>query len=424
MGRTPRAGRAFWRPARSVLWEPQDSPTAAKPGPTTGWAPTWSAAAGVLRAVRILRRPTPTSRISRAPNCGPNGASPDFRGLGEHLLSLAALRQHRRRGPGCRAGPSPAPVDVTTPRRSRRPQPRPRFPAHRLRRPSTSGRTARRGQAGGPAVDHGRRAEPRPLDSVGDGAQGTSVDRHRHAMGRHRAQPQGQRPGPGDGTATIELTPTDTEPRLTSTLAAPAGKPYLETPIDVDTQRVVSTGGEKQLTAQATVPAQRSPDRSTSRSRTARAAKDSGVALRLTAKDQISRPGAKWRAAREPGWNAGRAHHRGRGRRSGRRESSDTAGDLRHRGEPSGGPRRCFRSHRPAFGLRHSQPGATLALTIENIPNEVPTAIPADAGPPAAVVHAATSTTTSPLSIAALGTVALPGTALVGFLARRRFERN
>jgi hypothetical protein len=51
----------------------------------------------------------------------------------------------------------------------------------------------------------------------------------------------------GDGTAKVRATPTGPDPRLVAGLSAPADKPYVRSPVSVDTQRVVSTGGEKHI---------------------------------------------------------------------------------------------------------------------------------------------------------------------------------
>jgi hypothetical protein len=57
---------------------------------------------------------------------------------------------------------------------------------------------------------------------------------------------------------------------------------------------------------------------------------------------------------------------------------------------------------------------------LTNVPNEVPTLIPAGAGPPAAVVYPGAVVTTSPLGSVTLGALAPAGFPLVGPLARWR----
>ncbi|KAA9162282.1 hypothetical protein FPZ12_011600 [Amycolatopsis acidicola] len=229
-----------------------------------------------------------------------------------------------------------------------------------------------------------------------------------------------------DGTATVEVTPTGTEPSATATLAGPADKPYVQAPVDVDTQRVVSTGGEKQLTAKASVTARTKPGAVHIAKLDAKSGKGiSGVALRLTAKDKTSpAKGQSGDSLVGPDGKPAVLTTAG--------DSGEAAvADLQTPQEicvvevsPPAGYDDAFNPEDPPSACGTVQPGDTLALTIENSPNEVPTAIPAGADPPTAVFRASTTTTTSPLGIAAVGGLALLGTGLVGFLARRRFGRN
>ena len=54
-----------------------------------------------------------------------------------------------------------------------------------------------------------------------------------------------------DDGLTLKVTPTGTSPRLDIELASPAEVPVVQQSVDLDTQRVVSTGGEEKLTATA-----------------------------------------------------------------------------------------------------------------------------------------------------------------------------
>lgn len=139
-----------------------------------------------------------------------------------------------------------------------------------------------------------------------------------------------------DGTAKVRATPTGQEPRLVAGLSAPADKPYVRSPVSVDTQRVVSTGGEKHLKIE-------------------KAAKGK------------NRPGQHGPGENGPGQN----------------------------------------------GPEHT-PG--------NEANQVPTVIPAGA-PPSVIMHAGTTTTGSAAGFAVTGGLALAGSALVGFVARRRLGK-
>ncbi|WP_236789309.1 collagen binding domain-containing protein [Amycolatopsis sp. GM8] len=225
-----------------------------------------------------------------------------------------------------------------------------------------------------------------------------------------------------DGTATVQVAPTGDDPQLTAALSAPADKPYVRAPVDVDTQRVVSTGGEKQLTAKGSVKARTKPGAVQVTKIDARSGKGiSGVALRLTGKDKVSP--AKDQDGKPMAGPDGKP------------AVLTTAGDAGTAGVPNlqtpqeicvievtppDGYDQAFDPANPPTACGTVQPGQTLALTIKNTPNQVPTAIPAGVEPPSAVLHASTTMTTSPLGFAALGVLAILGSALVGFLARRR----
>lgn len=62
-----------------------------------------------------------------------------------------------------------------------------------------------------------------------------------------------------DGAATTEVIPTGPEPKVVATLDSPADVPRVQEPVAVDTQRIVSTGGEKQLSAEASTEARTKP---------------------------------------------------------------------------------------------------------------------------------------------------------------------
>lgn len=94
---------------------------------------------------------------------------------------------------------------------------------------------------------------------------------------------------PADGSPLVlEVTPTGPNPTVTGELAAPADRPYVRQAVDAPdtTQRVVSTGGEQQLTVEATTTAVTAPGqvRITKVDEQSQA-RISGVALRLSLPD-------------------------------------------------------------------------------------------------------------------------------------------
>ncbi|MCU1680865.1 MAG: hypothetical protein JWQ81_1604 [Amycolatopsis sp.] len=230
-----------------------------------------------------------------------------------------------------------------------------------------------------------------------------------------------------DGTATAMLTPTDAKPALGSTVSAPADKPYVRIP-DVaadNTQHVVSTGGEKQLTAQGTAKASTKPGKVSVTKTDAKTGKGiSGVALRITGKDKAAA------AAGQDGKPLVGA--------DGKPAVVTTAGDsgtvtvdnLRTPQDicvvevsPAPGYGNAFDPGNPPSACGTIKPGETLALELKNAPNSVPHAIAAG-GPP--VIQARGDVVSNPSAggLAGLAALALLGSGLVGLVARVRFGKR
>ncbi|MFC5287188.1 collagen binding domain-containing protein [Actinokineospora guangxiensis] len=93
-----------------------------------------------------------------------------------------------------------------------------------------------------------------------------------------------------DGTpAALEVTPTGPDPKVSVSLLSPAERPVVRQAVQVDIQRVVSTGGEKELTASKAVTAVTPPGGvavAKVDKKTGKAIK--GVSLRLTGADKTS----------------------------------------------------------------------------------------------------------------------------------------
>ncbi|MDQ3405559.1 MAG: prealbumin-like fold domain-containing protein [Actinomycetota bacterium] len=91
------------------------------------------------------------------------------------------------------------------------------------------------------------------------------------------------------GPITLSLTPTGPNPTVAIALASPADRPVVQKAVQVDTQRVVSTGGEKELTGTATTTAVTAPGTASVAKVDAKTGKGiAGVSLRLTAGDKTA----------------------------------------------------------------------------------------------------------------------------------------
>jgi hypothetical protein len=228
-----------------------------------------------------------------------------------------------------------------------------------------------------------------------------------------------------NGTATVSVMPTDTSPKLVSTLTAPTDRPYVQAPVDVDTQRVVSTGGERELTAEDGVSALTKPGSVRVTKLDADSHKGiAGAELRLTGKDKAS-PATGQDGDPRTGQDGGPAVLTTEGD-----EGAAVVENLHTPQEicfvevrPPAGYDNAFTAAEPPSACGTVRPGETLELAIANIPNEVPTVIPAGAPPSPGTLHAATTTVTSPAGFAVTGGLALLGSALVGALARRRLRK-
>ncbi|SFP38323.1 hypothetical protein SAMN05421810_102422 [Amycolatopsis arida] len=225
-----------------------------------------------------------------------------------------------------------------------------------------------------------------------------------------------------DGTATVRVVPTGQQPKVVATLSAPADRPYVRHPVrNEKTQRVVSTGGERELTAEGVTKARTQPG-------VVRVAKvDSrtgdgiaGVALRLTGEDRTS-PALGQDDQPLLGADGEPTVVITEGA-----DGTVTVENLRTPQEvcvvevsPPSGYDQAFDPADPPAACGRLEAGDTLVLEVANAPNDVPRTIPA--GTAKTMAQSATRSAPSGAALAALGGLALLGSMLVGWVARRRF---
>ncbi len=231
-----------------------------------------------------------------------------------------------------------------------------------------------------------------------------------------------------DGVAKVDVIPTGQSPAMAGTFSAPADRPYVRFPVDADTQRVVSTGGEKQLTTKAATTARTQPGGAVVGKVDAKTgAGIAGAELMVTGEDKqtpaigqdekplIDDQGDPIVVTTEG--DAGTAE----------------LADLRTpqticivEVSPPAGYEEAFDKDDPPSACGEVQPGETLTLELSNVPNappekpEVPRVIPAGSEP-TAVATAAVISGPSAGGLAGLGALALAGSALIGLLTRRRW---
>ena len=222
-----------------------------------------------------------------------------------------------------------------------------------------------------------------------------------------------------DGTITVKLTPTADQPKLVSSLSAPADRPFVQVPVNIGVQRVVSTGGEKALTAQAVVNVAK-PGKVQVTKVDANSGKGvGGAVLRITGKDKAAA------ATGQDGKPLTGADGKPVLVTTDGKTGAVTVENLQAPQEicvveasAPPGYTNAFDPQNPPSACGSVKPGETLALTVSNKPNEVPHAIPAG-DRPVAVAQGAVETSYSTAGLIGLALLILVGSGLVGFAARR-----
>jgi hypothetical protein len=226
-----------------------------------------------------------------------------------------------------------------------------------------------------------------------------------------------------DGTVRVKLTPTGDQPKLVASLSAPTDRPYVRLPIDTDVQRVVSTGGEKELTAKGVVNIAKPGKVQVTKTDAKTGAGVGGAVLRITAKDKTSA------ALGQDGKPLTGADGKPAVVTTDGKTGGVTVENLRAPQEicvveasPPPGYTNAYDPQNPPSACGTVQPGETLALTVTNKPNEVPRAIPAG-DQPVARAQGVVETSYSVPGLAGLGLLVLLAAGLAGLAARRASRR-
>ncbi|MEV4057482.1 hypothetical protein AB0J55_40290 [Amycolatopsis sp. NPDC049688] len=226
-----------------------------------------------------------------------------------------------------------------------------------------------------------------------------------------------------DGTVTVKLTPTGDKPKLAASLKAPADRPYVRLPIDTTVQRVVSTGGEKELTAQGVVNVAKPGKVQVTKTDAATGQGVGGAVLRITGKDRTSA------ALGQDGKPLTGADGKPAVVTTDGKTGGVTVEGLRAPQEicvveasPPPGYTNAYDPQNPPSACGTVKPGETLALTVTNKANEVPRAIPAG-DQPVALAHGVVETRYPGAGLAGLGLLVLLAAGLIGVAARRASRR-
>ncbi len=226
-----------------------------------------------------------------------------------------------------------------------------------------------------------------------------------------------------DGTVRVKVTPAGDRPKLKAALSAPADRPYVRVPVDTTRQRVVSTGGEKELTAQGVVALAKPGQVKVTKTDANTGKGVGGAVLRITGEDRTSA------ALGQDGKPLVGADGKPAVVTTDGATGGVTVENLRAPQEvcvveasPPPGYTNAYDPKNPPSACGTVRPGETLALTVTNKPNEVPRAIPAGDAP-VTQARGAVETSYSAPGLAGLGLLVLLGAGLVGFAARRASRR-
>jgi hypothetical protein len=226
------------------------------------------------------------------------------------------------------------------------------------------------------------------------------------------------------GPLTVAVTPTGPNPSVRISLASPADQPTVQEAIQLDVQRIVSTGGEKQLTATATTTAKNAPGSvKITKTNEKTGAAIAGVSLRLTGSDKTA-PALDQSGKTILGTDGTPAVLVTGADGTATLDNLQTPQDIcLVEVSPPPGFDKGFDPAAPPSACGTVTPGATLALAIANKPNQVPVTVPAG-DQSVALGYATSSLLRGWESLAALVGVALMAGGLTGLLLHRRASRK
>jgi hypothetical protein len=231
---------------------------------------------------------------------------------------------------------------------------------------------------------------------------------------------------PADGAPlAVAVTPTGEHPKVTITLASPADRPVVRDALDVNTQRIVSTGGEKELTALAETTARTPPGVVRVIKTDAKSgAPIAAVGLRLTGEDRKS-PALDQDDKPLLGADGTPAIVR---------TGDDGVAAVTNLRTPQTvclieiaapvGYEQNFDRNSPPAACGNVTPGETVELSLTNVPN-LPKTVPAGVDDPSitSVAQSQVMSRLNPVALAGAGGALLLVAGLVGLLWRRRWQR-
>lgn len=226
------------------------------------------------------------------------------------------------------------------------------------------------------------------------------------------------------GPLTVAVTPTGPNPKLVASLASPAAQPKVLNPIALVTQKVVTTGGQQQITSAGSTTAQTAPGTvKVTKVDVATKSPIAGASLELTGADRSTA------AVKQDGSAITGAGGKPLVTQTGS-DGTVTFADLKTpqnvcviETAPAAGYDQSFNPASPPSACGSVTPGGTLTLTLTNVANKVPVAIPAGGGPPSIATTGVVITQFDPSALIGLGLLLLAVAGTGSWLAHRALRR-
>ncbi|HWE91138.1 MAG TPA: hypothetical protein VG317_16890 [Pseudonocardiaceae bacterium] len=229
---------------------------------------------------------------------------------------------------------------------------------------------------------------------------------------------------PADGPLTVAVTPTGPNPKVVASLASPAAQPKVLNPVAINTQKVVTTGGQQQITTTGGTTAQTAPGRVTvSKIDASTKSPIAGASLELTGGDRTSSAVQQDGSPVQGTDGKPLVLHTGS-------DGTATFVNLKTPQDvcvietaPAAGYDQSFNPTSPPTACGTVTPGGTLTLSLTNVANKVPVAIPAGGGPAAIATTSAVINQVDPGTMMGLGLLLIVVAGAGSWLASRALRR-
>jgi hypothetical protein len=229
----------------------------------------------------------------------------------------------------------------------------------------------------------------------------------------------------GGGPLNVSVTPTGANPKLVATIDSPAATPKVRIPADIDMQKVVTTGGTTPITSQGTSTAVTPPGRIVVTKVDANTGSPvAGATLELTGADKKS-PAVALDGSPVTGTDGKPVSLTTPA--SGKATLSENLHTPQQvcvvETSPPPGFDQAFDPASPPSLCATVEPGKTVSLTLKDVPNKVPVAIPAGGPPPTLTASSAVVTKPIPTALVAFGGLLVVAAGSTGLAVARRRRR-